>query len=148
MNALNDSIPSVSEQIAQAAAEFQRERTGHAPDSVNVVISGDTLVVTLQGVLSPGEQLMSQQPEGAAKVAEFHRELFRTSSQSLRAQIKRITKMDLREAQVDVEPTAASIVQVFPTGTMVQVFLLTHPLASETWSGNGDAVRSAVPSSL
>jgi uncharacterized protein YbcI len=137
MNAMNLSNPTIAEQIAQAAAAFQRQRTGRAPKSVNVVVSGDTLVITLQGALSPAEQLLAQSPEGAAKVAEFHRELFQSASDALCAEIKRITKVDVRQASGAVEPTTGSVVQVFPTGTMVQVFLLTHPLPSEAWNGDG-----------
>jgi uncharacterized protein YbcI len=136
-NAMNYSTPTMAEQIAQAATAFQQQRTGRAPKSVNVVVSGDTLVITLQGALSPAEQLMAQSPEGAAKVAEFHRELFQSASDTLRAEIKRITKVDVRQADADVEPNKGAVVQVFPTGTMVQVFLLTHPLPSHAWSGDG-----------
>ena len=39
----------MAEQIAQAATAFQQQRTGHEPKSVSVVLSGDTLVVTLHG---------------------------------------------------------------------------------------------------
>jgi len=127
----------MAQQIAQAAAVFQRQRTGRAPRSVNVVVSGDTLVITLQGALSPAEQLMAQSSDGAAKVAEFHRELFQSASDPLRAEIKRITNVEVREANAEVEPTNGAVVQMFTTGTMVQVFLLTHPLPSQTWSGNG-----------
>lgn len=129
--------PTIAEQIALAATASQRQRTGRDPKSVNVVVSGDTLVITLQGALSPAEHLLAQRPEGAAKVAEFHRELFKSASDSLRAEIERITKVEVRESDAAVEPTKGSVVQVFATGTMVQVFLLTRPLPTETWSGEG-----------
>jgi endonuclease YncB( thermonuclease family) len=43
------STPAMAEQIAKVAVESQRQRTGLQPKSVNVVVSGDTLVITLQG---------------------------------------------------------------------------------------------------
>ena len=55
--------PSVAEQIAQAAIAFQQQRTGHEPQSVAVVLSGDTLMITLHGALSPAEKVLSQSPE-------------------------------------------------------------------------------------
>ena len=115
---------SMAEQIAQAATTFQQARTGHEPKSVSVVLSGDTLVVTLHGALSPAEQAMAQSAEGAARVQEFHRELFLSASATLREEIKRITGMDVREATADVDPASGAVVQVFTSGTMVQVFLL------------------------
>ncbi len=129
------SIPNMAEEIARAATEFQQQRTGHAPKSVSVVLSGDTLVVTLHGALSPAEQAMAQNPEGAAKVQEFHRQLFLSASATLREKIKRITGMDVREATAEVEPKSGSVVQVFTSGTMVQVFLLSGKVPSVNFNG-------------
>src|SRR5580658_10123985 len=119
-----ETIPNMAEQIAQAATALQQLRTGHAPKSVSVVLGGDTLVVTLYGALSPAEQAMAQSPEGAAKVQEFHRQLFHNASNTLKQEIKRITGLDVREATAEVEPTTGAVVQVFTSGSMVQVFLL------------------------
>jgi uncharacterized protein YbcI len=131
---MSQSTATMTEQIAQAATAFQQQRTGRAPKSVNVVVSGETLVITLQGALSPAEQLMAQSPEGAAKVQEYHRQLFLSASDPLREEINRITKMEVRQATTEVAPAKGSVVEVFPTGTMVQMFLLTHALPTESWS--------------
>lgn len=45
--------PTVAQQVAEAASKFQERRTGHAPRAVSVIMSEDTLVVTLYGALSP-----------------------------------------------------------------------------------------------
>jgi uncharacterized protein YbcI len=110
--------------IAEAASAFQQEQTGHAPKAVSVVLSEDTLVVTLHGALTPVEKDLAQNPAGAARVQEFHRQLFSHSSESLRQEIRRITGRDVREAVAEVEPSTGAIVHAFTTGTMVQVFLL------------------------
>lgn len=133
MSAISLSAQTMAEQIAQAATAFQQERTGHEPKSVSVVLSGDTLVVTLHGALSPAEQAMAQNPQGAAKVQEFHRQLFLSASDKLRMEIKRITGMDVREAKAEVEPASGALVQVFTSGTMVQVFLLSGKVQSESF---------------
>ena len=93
----------MAQQIAEAAIEFEQRRTGHLPESVTVVLSGDTLVVTLHGALSPAEKALAKTPEGAAQVQEFHRQLFASSSESLRQEIKRITGVEVREATAEVE---------------------------------------------
>ena len=126
------STSTMAQQIAQAATTFQQQRTGHEPKSVSVVLSGDTLVVTLHGALSPAEQALAQSQEGAAKVQEFHRQLFHNAADTLRREIKRITGMDVREATAEVEPTSGAVVQVFTSGTMVQVFLLSGKVAPES----------------
>ena len=130
----NKSKASMAEQVAQAARDFQQQRTGHTPKSVSVVLSGDTLVVTLHGALSPAEQAMAQSPEGAAKVREFHRQLFHNASDTLRQEIKRITGMDVCEATAEVEPISGAVVQVFTSGTMVQVFQLSGNVPSGSFN--------------
>ena len=139
MKPMANPAQTMAEQIAAAAMAFQQQRTGHAPKSVSVVLSGDTLVVTLHGALSPAEQAMARSPKGAAEVRDFHRQLFLSASDTLRNDIKRITGMDVREATAEVEPKSGSVVQVFSSGTMVQVFLLSGDVAS----GSFDAATTS-----
>lgn len=129
-----DATTTMAEQIAQAATDFQQQTTGHKPKSVSVVLSGDTLVVTLHGALSPAEQAMAQSAVGAAKVQEFHRQLFLNTSEALRQQIKNITGMNVREATAEVEPTSGAVVHVFTSGTTVQMFLLSGQVPSGIFS--------------
>jgi uncharacterized protein YbcI len=114
--------------VAQAASDFQKQRTGHAPSAVTVVLSEDTLVVTLHEALTVAEKALSRTPEGAAQVQEFHRQLFQNSQEALRAEISRITGRKVRQAVAEVETATGAVVHAFTTGTMVQVFLLrVHP---------------------
>jgi len=134
---MNQSRSTVAEQIAQAAIAFEQQRTGHRPKSVTVVLSGDTLVITLHGGLSAAERALARTAEGAVQVQEFHRQLFNNSSASLRQEIKRIAGVEVREATAEVETTTGTVVQVFTTGTLVQVFLLAHSVPGDSWSGSG-----------
>ena len=128
---------SMAQQIAQAAIAFEQRRTGnHVPKSVTVVLSEGTLVITLHDALSPAEKALSKSPAGAAQVQEFHRQLFASSSDSLRQEINRITGMKVREATAEIEPASGAVVQAFTTGTVVQVFLLSADAPTETWTGN------------
>ena len=145
MNAMLHSTQTMAEQIAQAATAFQRQRTGHDPKSVSVVLGGDTVVVTLHGALSPAEQAMVQSPEGAAKVQEFHRQLFLSASDTLRQEIRRITGMEVLEGSAEVDPKCGPVVQVFPSGTMVQVFLLSGKVPSGYFDA-GNKTRERRPS--
>jgi uncharacterized protein YbcI len=130
MNTMDQVHATVARTLAEAASAFEERRTGHAPKSVSVVLSENTLVITLHGALSAAEMALAQNPAGAAKVQEFHRELFNNSAGELRQEIKRITG-------VEVSATASgSIVQVLATGTVVQVFLLARSVPSGSWSGS------------
>lgn len=123
----------VAEQIAHAAIAFQFERTGHAPKSATVVLSGDTLVITLHQALSEAERVLARTPEGAAKVQEFHRHLFSSSDQSLRDEIKRLTGVGVRESSAEVEIDSGAVVHAFTSGTMVQVFQMADKVPASAW---------------
>ena len=127
----------VAQRVAQAVMVFQQDTTGHAPKAVTVVLGGDTLVITLHEALSPAEKDLAKSQEGAARVQEFHRQLFSTSSQSLREEIKKITGVDVREAAAEVEPSTGAVVYAFASGNMVQVFHLAHGILANTWNKNG-----------
>jgi uncharacterized protein YbcI len=128
--------PTMAQQVAEAISVFQEQRTGYPPKAVTVVLSDDTLVVTLHEALSPVEKALASTPEGAVQVQEYHRQLFRDSVDLLRQEIKRITGVEVGETAVEMETTTGAIVHAFTTGTMVQVFRLAGRISAEAWNGN------------
>lgn len=124
----------MAERIARAARDFQQQRTGHVPKAVTVVLSNDTLVITLHEALTPAERALAKTSAGAAKVQEFHRQLFAQAAASLIAEIKRITGVEVREAAAEIETITGTVVQAFTSGTMVQVFQLAEGISPETWN--------------
>jgi uncharacterized protein YbcI len=132
---MDSSNSTVAQRIAHAASAFERQRTGHTPTSVTVVLSEDALVITLHGALSPAEKALARSPEGAAQVQEFHRQLFTSACGPLRQEIERITGVAVSEAAVEVETASGAVVRVFTSGTTVQLFLLARPVPAGTWSG-------------
>ena len=129
MDTLNKNM---ARQIAEAATEFQQQRTGHTPQSVTVVFDEDTLVITLHGALSPAEKVLAQTSAGATQVQEFHRQLFASSSDGLRLAIERIIGVDVLEAAGEVESATGAVIHSFASGTMVQVFHLAHKMPMES----------------
>ena len=128
----------MAKQVALATIAFEEQKMGRAPKSVTAAMSGETLVVTLHGALSPAERALARSPEGAAQVQELHRELFASALDALRKEVKRITGVEVREATVEVDTTSGTVVKAFTTGTVVQVFLLAGGVPTESWSGNGN----------
>ncbi len=120
---MDTTVPSIAEQLALAAKNFQQEITGHTPSAVTIVLSEDTLVLTLHEALSPAELILAKSVEGASKLREYHQQLFRNSVGALRKEIERITGRTVRQAAVEVDPGTGSVVHAFTTGTTVQVFL-------------------------
>lgn len=121
---MNASESAMAEQVAKVAIAYQTARTGHAPTSVDVVLTKDTVVITLHDALTPAEKALSLRKEGAAQVQEYHRQLFLNSVDALRQDIKRITGREVGEAIAEVEPASGSVVHAFTTGNVVQVFSL------------------------
>lgn len=126
--------PGMARQIAEAAKAFEQERTGHRPKSVTVVLSADALVVTLHGALSEAEKALARDPDGAAKVQEFHQQLFAAAAGPLRTEIERITGAKVRGATAEIEPRTGQVVRAFASGTVVQVFLLAGHVDTDVWS--------------
>jgi uncharacterized protein YbcI len=116
-------------QIAAAASDFQKAQTGHAPLGTTVVVSDETLVITLHGALSEAERALTRSPEGAPKVQEFHRNLFNSSAHVLRERIGRITGVEVREAAAEIETTSGTVIHAFTTGAIIQVFLLNEKMS-------------------
>jgi uncharacterized protein YbcI len=114
-----------AQRIAQVVRDFEQQTTGRAPKSVTVVLSGDTLVITLRGTFSPAEKALAKSPEGADRLRELHRQLFATASEPLREGIRQITGVEVREASTEVETS---------TGTVVRVFSLACVVPADTWS--------------
>ena len=134
---MNESKSSIAKQIAQAAIAFEQRRNGsHLPKSVTVVLSEGTLVITLHEALTPAERALANSRAGAAELQEFHRQLFLSSSEALRQEIKRITGMEVREAVAEVEPTSGAVVHAFTTGNVVQVYQLAGNVQADNWSEN------------
>ncbi len=125
----------MAEQIGRAAGEFAAQQTGHAPESVDVVLGNGTVLVTLHGALSPAEKALSKTAAGASKVHEFHRQLFNSSSDPLLREIKRITGVAVRHAAAEVMANQGAAAQVFATGAIVQVFLLAGGVPTDAWAG-------------
>jgi len=135
----------MAQQVAKVVMAFQQKMTGHAPQAVTVVLSQETLVITLHGALSPAEKDMAKSPAGAATVQEFHRQLFFNSSHELREEIQKITGVQVREALAEVEPMTGAVVCAFASGTMVQVFQLAQDILPATWNANTDSAPAAQP---
>src|SRR5271156_2336901 len=139
---MDKSGPSMAQQLAQAASAFEARRTGHAPKSVTVVLNGNTLVITLHGALSPEEKAVAQSFAAAAQMQDHHRRLFLNAADTLRLEIKRITGVEVRDASVEIGTSTGASMQVYATGTVVQVFALAGAVPGESWTGTALAKHS------
>ena len=139
---MDESKLTMAQRIARLAGAYQQQRTGRAPKTVTVVLSGDTLVVTMHDALTTAEQEMAKSPVGAIQIQEFHRQLFADSVEPLRAAIREITGIEVCEAASEVDTTTGAVVHAFTNGTMVQVFLLAKSMSQIAWNATCPCVAS------
>jgi uncharacterized protein YbcI len=125
----------MAEEVAESLSRFQRERTGHTPRAVTVVLTDDTLVVTLHGALTPAEVELSRTEEGAAQVQDYHRRLFNISQPALLEELARITGVRVKEAAVELEPASGAVIHAFTSGAVVQVFRMNGDIPVNIWKG-------------
>ncbi len=125
---------SMEQQIAQSVTTFVEQRLGRKTTSVTVALGGNSLVIAMHGVLSPGEQVLAANPAGAAPLQQFHQQLFQRWSDPLRREIQKITGLELSDAAKDM----ATVVKLRSVGTVVQTFLLVDCLPSDCWGGTGE----------
>jgi len=137
---MNEISSNIAQQLAHVASRLQEQRTGHAPKAVTVVLSEDTLLVTLHEALTQAEKVLVRSSQGAAQVQEFHRQLFASSTEEMRQEIRRITGRQVREAAAEIETETGNVVHAFTTGAMVQVFLLA-PESTPITDLKGDGYR-------
>ncbi len=138
---MKEAPSTIAEQLAGVAGSLQQQRSGHLPHSVTVVLNDDTLVVTLHDALSPAEKDLCRTPAGAAQVQEFHRQLFASSTDEMRQEIKRITGRQVHETSAEVAVATGTVIHSFSTGAIVQVFLLADAPASLTTAEAADESR-------
>lgn len=105
----------------------------------SAILSGETLVITLHGALSPAERALAVTATGAAEIQSYRRKLFDTAADAFRQRIKDITGVEVRETAAEVEPVSGTVVTVFTSGTVVQVYLLAADVPTDTWIDGGPA---------
>jgi uncharacterized protein YbcI len=129
----------MAREIANAAITFERQRAGRSPESVTVMLGDGTLLIAVRGALSLAEQALASTPDGAARVEELQRKVFQAAGGALRQDIERITGAPIRAATARTDVATGSVVQAFPGGTLVQIYVLGGKLPVQYWSGSDPA---------
>lgn len=128
--------------IAKAVIDFERQRGGRSPESVDVTLGDQTLVVTLRGVLSPAELAMARTAVGAGRIEELQKQLFEAAGDILRHDIERITGTPVVDTSASVDRGNGSVIRTFPSGTLVQIYLLASNVPAQHWSGTDPSPKA------
>ncbi|MBI5764720.1 MAG: DUF2294 family protein [Planctomycetes bacterium] len=148
INAMDHPESAMARKIGEAVNAFEQRTGSHQHKTISVILSGQTMVITLHGALSPIEHTLAQSPIGADQLQKFHRRLFAGGSDSLREEIREITGVKVCEAITDVEPSTGTVSMVSTSGAVVHVVLLDGDVPAGTWSGNGPCNESPIVENL
>lgn len=80
MSELAQPRATAAQQLAPAAKELKRERTGRAPRFVTAVLAADALVVTLCGAFSERKKVRPRKACRAVRLRQSHAQLFATAA--------------------------------------------------------------------
>jgi uncharacterized protein YbcI len=139
---------SIGQRIAHAASAFEKRRTKHGRKWVAVFMNEDTIVIALHGSLTATEKAQVQSPTGAARVREFHRQMFTDASAVLHRKIRSITGMEVRDTAAEIESKTGHVVHLFTTDTVGDDFLSERPrsaLPATVRSASTKVASSAKP---
>lgn len=101
-------------EIANALGHFMRKRLGRGPENVRVNLVDDMVIVRQQTGLSPAEQQLAEQPDGAELLQRFRRRL----GECMHGELS-----DLIETLVGV-PVSIVYSDTIPQGDRIDIFML------------------------
>lgn len=113
----------MARRVARAACDFDQRLTGRVAQFVTAVLTDDTLVVSIHGVLSPSEHRRAASRSGAAEVREQHCRQLADSLGALRQHIKQAIGLDVCGATAEIEGASGLLVKTFTTSTGVALYL-------------------------
>lgn len=116
-------METIAQQLARSACVSEKRQAIHGRNWVVVFLNEKTIVIALHGTLTAAEKAQFQSPAGAARVREFHRQLFEDKSAPLIGQIKRLTGMEVLGTTAEFELKTSSVVHLITTNTVGEKFL-------------------------
>lgn len=95
-------IGQVEAQFTKAMIKFEKEYLGRGPRDARTYIIDDMILVRLQGVLTPAEQKLSENPDNRQLVKETRRQLFESSRPLLQEMVREIMDAELITLHTDM----------------------------------------------
>ena len=112
----------VEAQISDTLIQFEKNYMGRGPQETRAYIINDMIVVRLKGVLTPAEQQLAKNPEGADLVKKVRANLLEQARGMLMDSIEKIVSVKVISLHTDVSTK---------TGERVIIFTLTDNLEAQ-----------------
>jgi len=112
----------IEAEISVAITSFEKEYIGRGPREARTFIIEDMILIRLKGVLTPAEEKLVRDIEGAQLLKQWRRKLIESSRSSLEETIQEIVGMDIISLHTDISSQ---------TGERIFVLIMDKNLESE-----------------
>ena len=112
----------LEEEISTAITKFEKEHLGRGPKEAHTFILEDMILIRLKGVLTPAEEKLAGDSEGAQLIKQMRRRLIESSRPLLEKIIHDITEVTILSLHTDISSR---------TGERIFVLCLDKNLESE-----------------
>ena len=89
-------------EISAAMTKFEKEHFGRGPEEANTYIIKDMILIRLKGVLTPAEEKLAGDAEGAQLIKQMRRRLIESSRPLLEQIIQNIIGLNISSLHTDI----------------------------------------------
>lgn len=100
-------------EISAAITKFEKEHLGRGPKNANTFIIEDMILIRLKGVLTPAEENLAGDDEGAKLIKQIRRRLIETSRSLLEEIIQNIAEVNILSLHTDISSRTGERIFVF-----------------------------------
>jgi len=122
MTSLKKTKGQLEADISAAVTQFEREHLGRGPKESRTFIIQDMILIRLKGVLTPAEEQLAAEKDGAQLIKQVRMRLIESSRSLLEKIVKEKTGAEIKSLHTDISSR---------TGERVFVFCLNKDLEEE-----------------
>jgi uncharacterized protein YbcI len=99
---MNKSKGQLESEISTAITKFEKDYLGRGPKEANTYIIDDMILIRLKGVLTPAEEKLAGDNEGAQLIKQIRRRLIESSRSLLEEIIQNILGVNILSLHTDI----------------------------------------------
>ena len=107
------------DEITKKIIQWEKDYKGRGPTEAKTDIIRNMVIVSLQGMLSPAERILSREKEGMALIKKLRQQLVEQGRAELEEIITGITSVKVVTLHTDISTK---------TGERIFVFVMEHPI--------------------
>jgi uncharacterized protein YbcI len=124
---INKTKGQIEAEISIALTNFEKKYIGRGPREARTFIIEDMILIRLKGVLTPAEEKLASDIEGAQLFKQWRRKLIESSRLSLEKIVQDIVDMEIISLHTDISSQ---------TGERIFVLIMSNNLESEIEKAN------------